>query len=180
MRDLCHNWKMREIALNGKKANGRVALVDDEDYELVSVYRWHVQERVRKSLKMGFRTEGPYAMASIRLPSGKETGIFMHKLITGWPMTDHINHNGLDNRRFNLRPTNPSLNAQNQRLRTDGASRYKGVYWHKGSSKWAARIQVSGERTYLGLFEDEQEAARAYDAAVREAYPHAFLNFPDD
>lgn len=171
---------MMEIILYGKRAAGRVALVDDEDYELVAARRWHVQELIRKGPRGGDRRSGPYALSSIELTDGRRSTIFMHKLITGWPMTDHINHNGLDNRRSNLRPTNHSLNAQNQRLRTDGTSPYKGVSWSTQVSKWRVRIQVNGKRVHLGDFVDELEAARAYDAAVRKAYPHAFLNFPDE
>lgn len=100
----------------------------------------------------------------------------MHKLITGWPMTDHINHDGLDNRRENLRRTNKSLNAANQRLRTDGASLYKGVYLRK-DNLWIARVQRDGKRVYLGAFAEEIDAARAYNQAMREIYgPHAYLN----
>jgi hypothetical protein len=160
-----------EIPLYGKKAAGRVALVDQADANLVLRNRWHVYE-VRRS----GRTHGPYASAFNRGIGGI---VSMHKLITGWPLTDHLNHDGLDNRRQNLRPATTSQNRQNQRPPIGGSSRFKGVSWHKRSRKWVA--QMGGEQHYLGSFASEEDAARAYDCAARQAYGEfAYLNFPDE
>jgi len=101
----------------------------------------------------------------------------MHNLIMGALGIDHINHDGLDNRRKNLRPANASLNAANQQIRTDGISPYKGVNWHKGGNKWEARIQVNGRRIHLGFFNSQEEAAWTYDKKAAEAYgAYAYLN----
>jgi len=103
----------------------------------------------------------------------------MHSLITGWPKVDHVNHDGLDNQRHNLRPTDASLNAMNQRLRTDGSSSYKGVYWCARTLKWAAHVKVGSKRKRQ-YFESEIEAALAYDRMASEFYgKHAYLNFPE-
>jgi hypothetical protein len=153
---------VREIALSGKKAAGRVALVDDEDYEVVSQHRWHAQESTRK----GGRIDGPYAATRIPRKGGRQGILLMHKLITGYLKTDHRNGNGLDNQRKNLRPATNAQNTHNQRPRVGTSSPYKGVCWNKASRKWQAAIKVAGSSRHLGLFATEEEAARAYEAAA--------------
>lgn len=164
---------MKTVQLNGAKAAGRVVLVDDEDYELVSQYRWYVFE---KEERPGGRPTGPYAMAA-PYRDGHKRPFFMHKLITGWPQTDHENHNGLDNRRSNLRPVTTAQNSHNKRPQLNSSSQYKGVTWHRGCRKWQAMINAAGRRRYLGVFTSEEDAARAFNDAALEAYgPYAYLN----
>ena len=159
---------MKEIPLGGKKAAGRVALVDDEDYGLVMGYRWHVKERRRAD-----RNDGPYAVTTTPYKSS----LGMHQLITGWLMTDHIDRDGLNNQRSNLRPATRTQNAQNSRPKTGSSSRFKGVAWHRGVEKWQVTIKADGRHRYLGCFADEEEAALAYNAAALEAWgPYAYLN----
>jgi|ERR1022692_1609203 hypothetical protein len=172
---------MRTIPLHGAKAAGRVALVDDEDYDLVMRYRWHAREVTRGPTR---RTSGPYASVTINQGNGKFITIPMHALITGWPQTDHKDHDGLNNQRFNLRPASRSQNGANRRpLVTKTSSRFKGVCWdqqQRGSKPWRAYITVQQHRHWLGRFHDEEEAARAYDAAARHYFgEYACLNFPD-
>lgn len=167
---------METVPLNGKKAAGRVALVDDGDYDLVMQYRWHVREQWQAS---GRRINGPYAMATI-WRDGRQGGLLMHKLITGWPFTDHINHDGLDNQRHNLRPGHGGLNMRNQRAWLEHSSRFKGVSLIPHSGKYRARIQVDHRIRSLGCYFTEEEAALAYDTAARVAFgEYACLNFPD-
>src|SRR5580704_12477253 len=92
---------MKTVPLHGAKAAGRVALVDDDDYELVMQYRWRVIEN---------RSGVAYACSS----PGRTT-LAMHKLITGWARTDHEDGNGLNNQRYNLRPATLQENARNSR-----------------------------------------------------------------
>lgn len=159
---------MKTVPLGGKVAAGRVALVDDEDYELVAGYNWCASEHPGVT----------YALTAIQR-DGKNTTIRMHKLLTGWPRTDHINGNGLDNRRTNLRPVSQAQNQANQRPWRGGSSQYKGVYRHRHGQKWAAMIQAGGDKRHLGLFASEEDAARAYDAAaLAEWGEYAFLNLP--
>jgi len=168
---------MRTVALGGKKADGRVALVDDADYELVSRYRWHVHEQSRGP---GRRPAGPYARAGVYNPADRRTTmILMHILITGISTgIDHANANGLDNQRENLRPTGQGLNSANMRPATGKTSRFKGVRRHR-EGKWEARIRIAGRSVYLGIFPVEDDAARAYDmAALAEWGEFARLNFP--
>ena len=93
-------------------------------------------------------------------------------------LVDHINHNGLDNRKANLRFATYSQNAWNRKKPTDsGSSKYKGVRWVKDSKKWRAVICNNNRRTHLGFFNDEKEAAAAYDtAAKKHRGEYAFLN----
>lgn len=165
---------MKTVPLYGKKAAGRVALVDDEDYDLVMQYRWYVYERTRNN-----RTHGPYAQAVIKR-GGQQTAIKMHRLITDWPMIDHRDNNGLNNQRSNLRPTTAVRNQQNGRSCLNSTSKFKGVSWDRNRKRWQAQIKAGPRNVFLGRFSDEEVAARAYDEAALEAFgEHAHLNFPD-
>jgi len=162
---------MSRIPLGGAKAAGRVALVDNEDRRLVARYSWHLLESPRKNRKPAL-----YAYATIR-QDGREVTLYMHQLIGGWAMTDHINGDGLDNRRSNLRPVTPAQNAQNRRPHACGSSRYKGVMWSRRAGKWEARISNGGRKRYLGLYVNEEDAALAYNVAALETYgDYAWLN----
>lgn len=164
---------MRTVPLHGKIAAGRVALIDDGDYDLVMQYRWHAHQGGSGS---GTPT-GPYAMTR---PSRRQR-ILMHHLIMGCKGIDHINHNGLDNQRSNLRKATQGQNVQNARKRsTPASSAFKGVFWDTQSRKWKARLQCKGKCYYLGYHTDEIAAARAYDAKALEMFGEfACLNFPD-
>jgi hypothetical protein len=165
---------MRTVPLHGPKAAGRAARVDDADYELVMRYRWNVLEQERRG-----RPIGPYAMANLpRTTPGAPRHVLMHKLLTGWPRTDHEDHDGLNNQRYNLRPASGSQNQWNRRPNGRSTSRYKGVSWDPVNGKWLARICVAGTQCNLGRHVTEEDGARAYDAAAREAFGEfACLNF---
>lgn len=156
---------MKTVPLRGKKAAGRVALVNDGDYDLVMQYRWTVWEVQRAD----GRTDGPYAVTHYKR-NRRRYEIKMHKLLTGWPVTDHADGDGLNNQRSNLRPANSAQNRHNQRPKRGSSSRFKGVSWNKSARKWQASIHVNGKNRYLGRYVSEEEAGAVYAAAALEAY----------
>ena len=106
----------------------------------------------------------------------------MHREIMDAPAglyVDHINRNGLDNRRPNLRIVTPQQNSWNTRLGIGrGRSKYKGVSQDKDVRKWRASICIDKKLKHLGYFTDEKQAAEAYDkAAKKHRGEYAFLNF---
>lgn len=171
---------MMTVPLLGKNAAGRVVRVDDGDFELVAPYYWHVKETLPRP---GNRGIGPYAQTRVGdLGHGRNRGrsILMHKLITGWPMTDHIDHDGLNNQRYNLRPVTDQQNHFNRLPDVDTSSRFKGISWLKKERLWRASIMVSGQVFLLGMYASEIDAAMAYDtAAIEKMGEFACLNFPD-
>jgi hypothetical protein len=152
-----------EIPLHSRKYSGMVALIDDDDYEMVSAYRWH-------PIKGRSNTNTFYAHAPVKI-DGKFTSISMHKLISGYAMTDHEDHNGLNNQRYNLRDVNTTQNSCNQRKMTTRktSSRFKGVSLAR-SGKWCAMIGIDYKRICLGTFADERDAAIAYNVAASEHF----------
>jgi hypothetical protein len=147
------------------------ALIDAADYPLVAYFNWYLLRGHNGKL---------YAYTN--------GAIYMHRLIAGTPAgceTDHENGDGLDNRRVNLRPATRSQNKGNmgKPRRPDGSahtSQYKGVIWDKARSKWLAKICRHGVTKNLGRYDDEADAARAYDAAAAEHFGEfARLNFPE-
>lgn len=150
-------------------SRGRFALVDDADAPLVSMHKWSVQEDHHTA----------YAKRKTRRPDGRQTPQSMHAFLTGFDQTDHINGDGLDNRRENLRQASDVNNARNQGKIPGCTSRFKGVD-RRPYGRWRARIRPeSGAHVHLGNFVDEEEAARAYDRAARELFGEfAAVNFP--
>lgn len=146
---------MSEIPLT----QGRIALVDDEDYEQLARHSWSFDGR-------GYAVRGVWV-------AGRVKKVRMHRQILSAAEgveVDHVNGNGLDNRRSNLRLCEHHQNARNVRPRQGCTSQYKGVYWHRQSGKWRARLRFGGKHISLGLYVSEQDAARAYDAAARQHF----------
>lgn len=143
---------------------GKFALVDDEDFEWFSRWRWHTQKSRRTF----------YATRNQLTQKGKQKTIYMHRVILRLPkdvQADHINGRGLDNRKQNLRIATVAQNHFNQQSpRLGCVSKFKGVVWDKRSQKWMARIRFNYKRYYLGLFDKEVRAAKAYNKAARELF----------
>jgi hypothetical protein len=159
---------MKEIPLT----QGKVALVDDEDFEELNKYKW----RARKG-KNTF-----YAKRSTKRPNQKT--IEMHRQILGFPagfQTDHRDGNGLNNQRSNLRICTISQNQHNTGKQKRNTSGYKGVCFHKNAKRFIALIMVNRKSTHLGYFNTAIEAALAYDAAAIKLHGEfAQLNFKKD
>lgn len=169
---------MKTVPLYGKKAAGRVALVDDEDYDMVMERRWNVLESRRPSGS----TAGPYAYSGKGV-RGHRVFTYMHRLILpGIPEIDHEDGDGLNNQRYNLRDSTRSQNNANgpghfTHAGRPTSSHFKGVSWNKRARKWTAQIGGGDGQRYLGSFAEEIDAAFAYDA--RELFGgFARLNFP--
>ena len=160
-------------------AQGKEALVDDEDYEELSQYTW-------TPMKNG-RTWYAYRWTSRKNPPRQN--ILMHRQVMRAPKGTRIDHrdgNGLNNQRQNLRFTTQQENLRNQRhKKADATSKYKGVYYSKHAKKWVMQITLGtlsakGHKQRLKRnFETEEEAARAYDDSARKLFgDFAALNFP--
>ena len=142
-------------------SRGKYAIVDPDDYELLARYRWHAV-RSRNTF---------YAARFGKREKGRRRKYYqMHREVMNIPnrmMCDHINGNGLDNRKANLRPATRAQNGWNRgKSRVESRSKYKGPAWDKADKRWEVRISVNSRRIYVGRFKDEMKAVRAYDAAA--------------
>jgi len=143
------------------------AIVDSENISLLNTHRWCTS-----------------VIGNLRYAKRKVKGkvVLMHREIMNAPagmQIDHINGNGLDNRKANLRVCTVSQNQQNSTKRAHCSSKFKGVALSKNQKKWMARICINGKKIYIGRYKSEFEAAEAYDNKAIELFGEfANLNFP--
>lgn len=143
---------------------GKFAIIDQSDYQLVSKYKWYAHK-------------SPRATSFYAHNKGKKL-IQMHRLIMGITdrriLIDHKDHDGLNNRRSNLRIVTLAQNAQNSRVSKNTSSKYRGVWWNKEKNKWSVQVN----RKHVGHFKTEDEAGLAYNKKATELYGEfASLNF---
>lgn len=149
-------------------SKGKYAIVDDEDYDMLSAYSWYTHSDSRNKEYAATRILGDLT--------------YMHRLILDAKddkKIDHINGDGLDNRKKNLRSTSSLENSRNKSKSKGTSSRYKGVT--KVKNGWKAHISINNKDIHIGYFKTEEDAARAYDErAIEEFGEHAKLNFSDE
>jgi hypothetical protein len=164
-----YGYDFRRIYLG----EGEWTIVDVEDYYRYGNLKWSVGGRDGKF----------YAVRGIKTGPDEIKLISMHREIINAPagmLVDHRNGNNLDNRKSNLRLATATENSCNRRkIKRSGSSRYKGVSYNRRRGKWYARIKIHGESIFLGCFDNEVDAAKAYDEAARRYHGEfACLNFP--
>jgi hypothetical protein len=166
-RRLRYGYTFRRIPLT----QGKFAIVDPEDYQRLNKVKWHTCGK-----------RGVFYARQNKRINGKQVTTLMHRAVVSVPndmVVDHINHNGLDNRKANLRPATRSQNICNS-LPRQHSSRFKGVAFDKVRKKWEVQVAYRGQKICLGRFVDEIEAAKAYDEAAKKYQGEfAVLNFPD-
>ena len=165
--------KQSEIIINSdgtasvKLTKGKFSIIDKEDIPLVEGHLWN--------------EDGGYAVRSgKKYGNGKQR---MHRVILGLTdksmIADHINNNGLDNRKLNLRSCSRNQNAKNRSAKKNGASKYLGVSFRKKvTDRWVAHIYINGKNKNLGSYDTQEEAAIAYDKMAKIIHGEfANLNF---
>lgn len=162
---------MEKIIIESPKYGTFEVLVDEENFEELNQFKWGVHKH-RNTF---------YARRESRV-DGKRIGIKMHRQIMNLNtkdalIIDHKNHNGLDNRKENLRVCTVLQNNRNRTSAKNSSSKYLGVGWFKLTNKWRAEIRVNKKKFSLGFFADENEAAMAYNnAAITHFGEFANLN----
>lgn len=157
------------IALLG--SGGGVALVDDADFHRAVQLRWRLNHH-------------GYVVVWTKGSATARRLLTLGRFILDAPVgviVDHRNGDPLDNRRANLRAASPFQNSCNRRKRSGASSsRFKGVTWNKRAGKWQASLKCNGVSHYLGVFQQETDAARAYDTWAKTQHGEfAVLNFPE-
>lgn len=157
---------MKEIQLT----QGKVALVDDEDFEWLSQWNWYANKDPRNHRYYAKRICG-------------NKWLKMHRVIMGAKQgeeVDHINGDGLDNRRCNLRVCTHSQNSMNRIKSKNTSSKYLGVCWFSVQKRWVVQKIVRGKRHWGGSFKNEEDAGRRADELAKELHgEYATLNFPE-
>lgn len=162
---------MKKIKLHSEKYTNKYALVDDEDYDYLNQFIWYIQ----KSKNTFYVIRNKY----------KSKKIYMHREILDIKdsgiLTDHINGDGLNNQRYNIRTCTRQQNNMNRRLLKKSKSKYKGVYWHKKFKRWYVKIKINNKTKSLGAHKNEKNAALIYDYWANKLFKEfAYLNFPNE
>jgi len=162
---------MKKIPLT----QGKFALVDDADFEAVNQFKWCAYK------KRGNRFYAARGVPRRDAEPGKRTSQYLHQfLFPDAKEIDHRDGDGLNNQRNNLRPVTHQQNLQAyQNRRKEGHSIFRGVTISKHFPKWRAQIRFNKKTIFIGYFDSETEAAKAYDTAARKFFgDFASPNFP--
>ncbi len=158
--------KRRTIELT----RGFVTTVEERDYERLSQHKWRVCMNNGLNYAKRDKPKDENGKRSIEYMHREILIVKLGRPLTKKEMTDHINKDGLDNRRANLRVCSPRESTVHTGSRRGSSSQYKGVSWNKNRQKWEAKITYRGKRIFLGYFTDEKEAARAYDKMAKKLH----------
>lgn len=162
---------MKFLKLN----NGTFTEVDDEDFERLSHFTWEDDsDSIRRKVYLK-----NYHINGRRIRKYKRITI-QNEILNSDGMFDHIDRNYRNNKKNNLRPCTYSQNLSNRaKMSVNASSKYKGVWLNKKRNKFVAEIKANGVRYHIGSFDNEQEAARAYDTKAKQLHGEfAVLNFP--
>ena len=162
---------MKKIQLGGYKKGTKIkgyALISDEDFEEISKYRWYLHPDLWNKY--------------VNMKKDKKT-VYLHRFLMNakkGQFVDHINGDGLDNRRENLRLCTNAQNGMNRKMQKNNVSGFRGVYSRNNGTRWEAQIYLKSKRIYLGNFDSAEKAAHIYDlAALKYHGEFARLNFPE-
>lgn len=150
---------------------GHSTTLDREDYE--TFFRPNDGGPTVRWCLVTYRGDHRYAYRKERMPDGTVRTAHLHRDILAAPRgidVDHINGDGLDNRRNNLRLASRTQNNANRRRSVTAASVYKGVHWDKITKRWRAQIVCRDRKYHLGRFDHEDDAGRAYNAAATRLF----------
>ena len=155
-------------------SQGMVATISKSDFVKVGHFKWTANKNASGIW---------YAMRNESLPNGGRRALLLHRVLMDAPsgvLVDHIDGDGLNNVRSNLRLCTPAQNAQNTKRQKNNKSGFKGVSLCKQTGRWKAVIMANRKFKVIGRYESPESAARAYDSYARELHGEfAFLNFPD-
>lgn len=151
----------------GKHAGDYVALVSDEDAGLLTDLTWSLMTPKNALYLYNQKTK----QLLHRLILEKT----LHRTLEKGEQVDHINRNGLDNRRENLRLANQTEQNANQRTRKDNTSGHRGVSWSEDRQKWESQINHKGKKFFIGRFDKFEDACAAYKAKAITLFGE-FLN----
>lgn len=172
----------RAIPLSGKAGKGKFAIVDANQFELLSQYTWTLATGGYAACWYPrIYLNGKRVVAKGEQP--KPFNMLMHRMILcpeKIQMVDHINHDPLDNRLCNLRLCDNTENQRNAKLKVDNTTGFKGVTYKpkRRSKQYSAYIRINGKQKYIGYFDTAEEAALAYDKVAREKFgDFALTNF---
>ncbi|MGD0078071.1 MAG: HNH endonuclease [Sedimentisphaerales bacterium] len=164
-----YGYTFRRIYLG----EGEYTIVDQNDYYKYGGIRW----------SLGGDKKKYYAVAGIKDVNGELIIQRLHRLIANAPkgiLVDHHNGKSLDNRSENLRLATRAQNNCNKSKQKNASSKYMGAHFHKLHKKWIAQLSHNNKHIFLGYFDNEIDAAKAYDAAAKKYHRiFARLNFPD-
>lgn len=145
---------MREIKLTQNK----IAFVDDEDFDFLSKFKWYAVKGSRTYYASRFVERKEIRMHNILIKHKKRNFI------------DHIDHNGLNNQKSNLRVCTKQQNNMNKLPMKGGTSKFLGVCWSQRAKKWRSTITHNGKNIHIGYYANEVDAAKAYNAMAKELF----------